>query len=60
MNDQSASFPQTASKPQAPWWLRALGALVEPWVKIKRDPADPRAGIAADVPVCYVIERYGL
>jgi len=60
MNDQSASLPQTGAKPQAPWWLRALGALVEPWVKIQRDPADPRAGLAVDVPVCYVIERYGL
>ncbi|HEX7915865.1 glycerol-3-phosphate 1-O-acyltransferase PlsB [Rudaea sp.] len=60
MNDQAGPFPQTAAKPQAPWWLRALGALAEPWLKIQRDPADPRAGIDPAVPVCYVIERYGL
>src|SRR5580765_1101713 len=60
MNDQSASFPPASAKPQAPWWLRALGALAEPWLKIQRDPADPRAGIDPAVPVCYVTERYGL
>ena len=40
--------------------MRALGALAEPWVRIKREPADPRAQGDAAVPVCYVIERYGL
>ncbi|MFT3790384.1 MAG: glycerol-3-phosphate 1-O-acyltransferase PlsB [Rudaea sp.] len=60
MNDSPAPFPPAASGPQAPWWLRALGALAEPWLKIRRDPADPCASLAADVPVCYVIERYGL
>src|SRR5579883_846898 len=60
MNDQSGSFPPIAAAPQAPWWLRALGALAEPWLKIQRDPANPRAGLDPAVPVCYVIERYGL
>jgi glycerol-3-phosphate O-acyltransferase len=60
MNEESGSFPPVAAAPQAPWWLRALGALAEPWLKIQRDPADPRAGIDPAVPVCYVIERYGL
>jgi glycerol-3-phosphate O-acyltransferase len=60
MNDQSGSFPPIATKSQAPWWLRALGALTEPWLKIQRDPADPRANLDASVPICYVIERYGL
>jgi len=46
--------------PLAPWWMRALGALAEPWLRIKREPADPRAQGDAAVPVCYVIERYGL
>jgi len=46
--------------PKAPWWMRALGALVEPWLRIKRDPADVRSQIDAAVPVCYVTERYGL
>ncbi|WP_018972082.1 glycerol-3-phosphate 1-O-acyltransferase PlsB [Rudaea cellulosilytica] len=60
MNDQSGSFPPVTARPQAPWWLRALGALAEPWLKIHRDPADPRASLDPAVPVCYVIERYGL
>ncbi len=60
MNDHTGSFPPIAARPQAPWWLRALGAVVEPWLKIHRDPADPRASLDPAVPVCYVIERYGL
>ncbi len=60
MNEQSGPIPQTLARSQAPWWLRALGALVEPWVKIQRDPADPRATLDPAMPVCYVIERYGL
>ncbi|MBS0582689.1 MAG: glycerol-3-phosphate 1-O-acyltransferase PlsB [Proteobacteria bacterium] len=60
MNDETGSLSPAAARPQAPWWLRALGALAEPWLKIRRDPPDPRAGIDPAVPVCYVIERYGL
>ncbi|HZP66495.1 MAG TPA: glycerol-3-phosphate 1-O-acyltransferase PlsB [Rudaea sp.] len=46
--------------PRAPWWLRVLGALAEPWLRIKREPVDARAQIDPAVPVCYVTERYGL
>ncbi|NII10751.1 glycerol-3-phosphate 1-O-acyltransferase PlsB [Oleiagrimonas sp. C23AA] len=37
-----------------------LGRLLEPWVRIKRDPVEPGALFKPDVPVCYVIERNGL
>jgi glycerol-3-phosphate O-acyltransferase len=60
MDDLPAISPSAQTVPRAPWWLRALGALAEPWLKIKREPADPLAACAAGVPVCYVIERYGL
>ena len=40
--------------------MRLLGALVEPWLRIKREPADARAQVDPAVPVCYVTERYGL
>jgi glycerol-3-phosphate O-acyltransferase len=45
---------------RAPWWLRTLGALIEPWLRIRCEPAQPRAQIEPALPVCYVTERYGL
>ena len=60
MDDRSALSPATPIAPRAPWWLRVLGALAEPWLRIKREPVDPRAACDPAVPVCYVIERYGL
>jgi glycerol-3-phosphate O-acyltransferase len=58
----STDLPTAPAPPvsHAPWWLRALGALVEPWLRIRREPADARAQINAALPVCYVTERYGL
>ncbi|HEX6832189.1 MAG TPA: glycerol-3-phosphate 1-O-acyltransferase PlsB, partial [Rudaea sp.] len=54
-------LPATApTRPQAAWWLRALGAMLEPWVKIRREPAQPRAQYDLAAPVVYVTERYGL
>lgn len=46
--------------PKAPWWVRALGALAEPWLRIRRQPSEPASQLKQGVPVCYVIERYGL
>lgn len=37
-----------------------FGRLLEPWIRIKRDPAEPSTLLKRDVPVCYVIERHGL
>ena len=50
-----------ASPPsQAPWWLRAFGAVLEPWVRIRRDASTVDIPLDPNVPVCYVTERYGL
>jgi glycerol-3-phosphate O-acyltransferase len=59
MNTSLPATPATDA-PKAPWWMRALGALVEPWLRIRREPVDARAQIDVSVPVCYVTERYGL
>jgi len=57
--DQSVeSAPPAATL--APWWLRVLGVIIEPWIRIRREPAEPRAQIDPALPVCYVTERYGL
>ncbi|HET6432014.1 glycerol-3-phosphate 1-O-acyltransferase PlsB, partial [Dyella sp.] len=45
---------------RAPWWFNLTGHLLEPWVKLRRDPAEPAALLKPGVPVCYVIERDGL
>ena len=52
----------TADSPvrqRAPWWFTLAGQLLQPWVRIRRDPAEPAALLQAGVPVCYVIERDG-
>ncbi|MBB5209595.1 glycerol-3-phosphate O-acyltransferase [Chiayiivirga flava] len=44
-----------------PWLFRVLGKLAAPWLAIRREP--PGAGadlVRPDLPICYVIERYGL
>ncbi|MGH8190948.1 MAG: glycerol-3-phosphate 1-O-acyltransferase PlsB [Rhodanobacteraceae bacterium] len=43
----------------ASWWRALWGALLAPWLRIKRDPAEPVALLAAGTPVIYVIERNG-
>ncbi len=40
--------------------MRLLGAVIEPWLRIRRESADLSARIDPAVPVCYVTERYGL
>lgn len=52
----------TADSParqRAPWWFNLAGQLLQPWVRIRRDPAEPTSLLQAGVPVCYVIERDG-
>jgi glycerol-3-phosphate O-acyltransferase len=57
--DQSVQSPPPAPT-RAPLWLRALGLLIEPWIRIRREPAEPRTQYDLAQPVCYVTERYGL
>ncbi|MCG6118744.1 MAG: glycerol-3-phosphate 1-O-acyltransferase PlsB [Aquimonas sp.] len=47
-------------KPAAPLLIRLLGRLLRPWLAIRREPLAPAETLAEGVPVCYVIERYGL
>ncbi len=42
-----------------PWWFRLAAQLLEPWVRIKRDPAEPATLVHPDQPVCYIVERDG-
>jgi glycerol-3-phosphate O-acyltransferase len=58
--DQEAIVTRLPTPPRASWWLRALGSMLEPWIKIKREPAQPRTQYDLAMPVCYVTERYGL
>ena len=45
-----------------PWWSRLLGRVMEPWVSLTIEPADPvsHAPELEGRPVCYVLEDYGL
>ena len=53
--------PRTPHAAPAPAWLNALGALLRPWIRIHRTPADARALVPDNTcPTVYVIERYGL
>jgi glycerol-3-phosphate O-acyltransferase len=44
---------------RSPWWFKLLGRLLEPWVRIKREPAEPAGLLKSGVAVCYAIERNG-
>ena len=57
MQDTSRARP--APRQRAPWWFDLVGPLLQPWVKIRRDPAEPATLLRGDAPVCYVIERDG-
>jgi glycerol-3-phosphate O-acyltransferase len=60
MDAPAPTVPAAEAPPRAAWWLRALGRIVEPWLKIRREPANVRAQIDPARPVIYVTERYGL
>ncbi|HEX7814429.1 glycerol-3-phosphate 1-O-acyltransferase PlsB [Dyella sp.] len=49
-----------ASRSRSPWWFHLAGQILEPWVRLRRDPAEPAALLRPGVPICYVIERDGL
>jgi glycerol-3-phosphate O-acyltransferase len=44
---------------RSPWWFKLLGRFLEPWVRIKRDPAEPTTLLRSGAAVCYAIERDG-
>ncbi len=49
-----------ASRMRPPWWFALAGRLIRPFIRIKRDPAEPASLLQPDRPVCYIIERHGL
>ena len=57
---QTTSSADPAARHRTPWWFRLAGQLIQPWVRIRRDPAEPTVLLQPGVPVCYVIERDGL
>jgi len=60
MND-SQTAPRATGIAQVPAWLKAFGALLRPWIRIRRTPDDAHALLPDDPrPTVYVIERYGL
>ncbi len=50
---------RSAARQRAPWRFTLAGPLLQPWLRIRREPAEPASLLAADIPVCYVIERNG-
>ncbi|TCV96225.1 glycerol-3-phosphate acyltransferase [Luteibacter rhizovicinus] len=45
---------------RSPWWFNLLGRLLEPWVRIKREPSEPASLLNSQTAVCYAIERDGV
>jgi len=60
MNDmQAATRANVGARPPA--WIEALGALLRPWIRMRREPADAARLLPDDPrPTLYVVERYGL
>ena len=55
------NLPTSDGRERVPFLLRALGRLIAPWLVIRREPAaSDMPLVRPDLPVCYVIERYGL
>ncbi|HEV2606785.1 MAG TPA: glycerol-3-phosphate 1-O-acyltransferase PlsB [Xanthomonadaceae bacterium] len=56
-----SAAPSIQSRRRPPLWALLLGKLLEPWIRLRIEPSDGVARLAADTrPVCYVLERYGL
>ncbi|WP_237561534.1 glycerol-3-phosphate 1-O-acyltransferase PlsB [Frateuria defendens] len=51
---------ELSARTRAPWWFGLAGQLLEPWIRLRRDPAEPASLLKPGVPVCYVIEREGV
>ncbi len=60
MNDMPAA-PRATVSARPPAWIELLGALLRPWLRIRREPADAARLVPDDAtPTVYVVERYGL
>lgn len=56
---QNISSAELTARQRAPWSFKLASQLLQPWVRIRRDPAEPATLLQPGVPVCYVIERDG-
>ncbi|WP_266156473.1 glycerol-3-phosphate 1-O-acyltransferase PlsB [Dyella silvatica] len=56
---QNMSTLDSSTRSRSPWWFHLAGQLLQPWVRLRRDPAEPAAVLQPGTPVCYVIERDG-
>jgi glycerol-3-phosphate O-acyltransferase len=58
---ENPTSPRPAETVRGPAWLNALGAILRPWIRIRREPRDPLQLLPEDGrPTVYVVERYGL
>ena len=53
------STAELPARSRAPWWFNLAGQLLEPWLRLRRDPAEPATLLKPGIPVCYVVERDG-
>ena len=60
MAAQADSVYRAGGTQRSTFWLSLLDRLLRPWIKFKSEPADPRTLLKPGVPVCYVLDRYGL
>jgi|GEM_PF-4134578 len=51
---------RTPDAARPPLWARVMGALLAPWIAMRKDPAEPEQLLPDARPVCYVLERYGV
>lgn len=56
MNDQR----RQQATGRRPLWARLLGALLAPWIALRKEPAAPEELVPEGRTVCYVLERYGV
>ncbi len=54
-----SSAAETPRSGRRSWLLALQGALLRPWLRIKRDPPEPAQLLDPEQPVLYVIERRG-
>ncbi len=60
MNDMQAA-PHATVGARPPAWIELLGAVLRPWLRIRREPADAARLVPDDdTPTVYIVERYGL
>jgi glycerol-3-phosphate O-acyltransferase len=59
MGTVPSSLPNAIAA-SAPWRWRLIGHLLRPWIRIKTEPDRPSDVVAADRPVCYMLEQDGV